>query len=208
VTDIDAIFITHFHSDHVGGLEEFLQRCYFRLENGVHAPHRPLLLMTPEQEGLFQDALSIGLTTDGRTIHDFCTPVLVENNSVQLFDHKIDFIDTTDLHCKEMRSYAFSISTNENNFRNVIFSGDIKHLAPSGILSHVSEHTLAIFQDIQLFHAKDGVHAELSDIQAYYPSELTDRIYLMHVSDTFEEHEKNLLALGYKCCAQQETYQF
>lgn len=202
VTDIDAIFITHFHSDHVGGLEEFLQRCYFRLENGVHTPHKPILIMLPSQVQLFQDALGVGLTTNGLCLDDFCTVQLIEKNEIILFGHRLSFINTTNLHTKDMASYALSIFSLKTGI-NVLFSSDIKDLSQSNFLFYINEKTKAIFQDIQLYHVDQGVHAELHEVLSYYPTSLHRLIYAMHYSDdvaNFEEilkgHNLNIVKQG------------
>lgn len=195
VTDIDGIFITHFHSDHVGGLEEFLQRCYFRMENGVHAPHKPVLVMLNSQVGLFQDALRVGLATNGLVLEDFCVIELVEGNEITLFGHRLTFIDTTDLHGKGMISYAISIRVLYTG-ANILFSSDIKDLTKSGFLDHINDQTKAIFQDIQLFHVQSGVHVELPEVLSYYPTEFHRIIYAMHYSDAIANYEDVLTSYG------------
>ena len=202
-TDIDAIFITHFHSDHVGGLEEFLQRCYFRLVDGVHMPHRPVLIMLPSQVDLFKRILDVGLCTDGLTLNDFCDVHIIEGNLTCLFGHHITFIETTNLHCDGMLSYALSIRSLTTG-SNVLFSSDIKHLYQTPFLNFINEKTKAIFQDIQLFHAEKGVHAELDEVVQFYPANVHSKIYAMHYSDTILDHESILLSLGLNIARQGE----
>ena len=36
--DIDAVWISHLHSDHVGGLEELILQRYWHFKNGAHLP--------------------------------------------------------------------------------------------------------------------------------------------------------------------------
>jgi mRNA degradation ribonuclease J1/J2 len=202
-TDIDFIFITHFHSDHVGGLEEFLQRCYFRLENGKHTPHQPTLFMTLEQRETFYESLSLGLNTNGLTLNDYCQVKIIED-SFQIGDVSLKPINTNELHCKGMQSYAIQV-TNLTDNSNLLFSSDIKDLSRSGFLDYINPKTKAIFQDVQFFYVgATGAHAEFDEVLAYYPSSMYEMIYLMHYTDGVEDHMDLAMNHGFKFVVQGE----
>jgi ribonuclease BN (tRNA processing enzyme) len=196
--DIDYILITHFHSDHSGGLEEFLQRCYFRFEKGEHKPHRPTLLMMESQMEQFNHVLSSGLYNQNLTLTDYCNVQVIPNVSkqdfyIELESYRVEMINTSNLHVHGMHSFAFKVTDIDTN-RNVFFTSDIKHLEKSNFLLKIDLETKAIFHDLQL--QRNPVHVDLEEIISYYPESYYDKIYVMHYPDHINHHSAQITSKG------------
>lgn len=198
LSDIDYILITHFHSDHSGGLEEFLQRCYFRNEEGRHKPHRPTLLMMESQIDQFNDLLSSGLYNQSLVLTDYCDVQVIKNvsdqdNIIEINHYKIEMINTSNLHVAGMHSFAFQVMDTAKPM-NILFTSDIKHLEKSNFLLKINHETIAIFHD--LFFKKNLVHVSLEEIISYYPEIYHDKIYAMHYPDQIEDHSVQITSKG------------
>lgn len=203
-TDIHHIFITHFHSDHVAGLEELLQRCYFRMENGRHTPHKPTLIMLESQKKLFDSVLTSGLYNQHLALEDYCHIHYVPNVSEGIYETEIgsyiiEMIDTTDLHTLGMHSFAFKIYDISNQ-ANLLFTSDINHLEKSGVREKIDHQTIAIFQDF--FYEKNPVHADFDQILSYYSEADYKKIYLMHYPDRTENWIEQIQAKGMRIVEQ------
>lgn len=203
VTDIHYVFITHFHSDHSGGIEEFLQRCYFRLENGMHTPHRPTIVLLESQLETFINHFKTGLEHDGFKIDNYCDLLIVKDNKVEIDGYLINFIITNDLHCKGMNSYGLKITDLKMKF-NIIFTSDIKYLEKSNFINYIDKKTMVIFQDAQFIHVENGVHAEIDEIINYYPKDIHNKIYIMHYSDNIEQYEEIIRKYSFNLTRQGE----
>lgn len=198
ISDVDYILITHFHSDHSGGLEEFLQRCYFRFEEGKHTPHRPTLLMMESQIDQFNELLSSGLYNQSLVLNDYCEVQVIKNlskqeNVINFNPFKIEMLDTSNLHVDGMHSFALKV-THTAKPMNILFTSDIKHLEKSYFLSKINHETRAIFHDF--FLQKNPVHVNLEEILSYYPEKYHDRIYVMHYPDQIEDHRVEITSKG------------
>src|SRR5690606_38979954 len=101
-TDITDVIITHLHSDHVGGLEEFAQRCKW-----IHN-HKPNLWARGRMMDELEEVVGKGLFTDGLTLDDYFNVHTVEcgsRNHFKINDYVIELIKTDDLHVKNMKSF-------------------------------------------------------------------------------------------------------
>jgi hydroxyacylglutathione hydrolase len=189
--DVNYIFITHFHFDHVGGLEELLQRCYWNFELGKHKPHRPVLLMMEQQVPLFNQVLSPGLLTQGLRLTDYCHVEIIRNDRYTIGNYEVELVDTSNLHCEGMQGYAFKV-TDRQSGSNLVFSSDIKRIEKSGLIDKLDSQTKAIFQDLQ----GDPVHCDLQQVLAYYPESCHSIIYAMHYSEDIERHRATYQSKG------------
>jgi hypothetical protein len=176
---IAAICITHFHHDHVGGLVELLTICYWRFLNGQHNPHRPLLLLRPNQVDAMNGILSPALNNQGLVWQDYCRLKIINDDAFLFEDYILEVIPTDNLHCMGLPSCGLSIRHQDG--RNILFSGDIKRLSNSDILAHLDGQTQAIIQDISF--CGNPVHATYQEVLHYYPEHFHKKILGTHYED-------------------------
>lgn len=180
ITDITDILITHLHSDHIGGLEEFAQRSFF-----IHK-HKPNLWIREDQYGEIKSVLQ-GLETDGFTLLSYFNVCLFDVSvGFNVYKTKIETIKTDDLHAVGMKSLAFKVTGEKN--KTVLFTSDIKRLQVSGIKEMLENDTI-IYQD----YSKDenAVHTDIKDIKSYYDEQHLQNMYLMHYQDSISDMELN-----------------
>jgi hydroxyacylglutathione hydrolase len=200
LTDITDIFITHLHSDHFGGIEEFLQKCYWRFIDGVHTPHKPKLWIPHTLFYNVKESLVNGLKTNiGTKFEDYFETIvqITPRTHVEIAPGFTFYtIDTTGLHIRGMNSYAFRLIRNEDQM-DLVFTGDIGWVQSSDIHPYHTDYTTRmIFQDCQFYSSDDSVHTSFEQILNYYPKMLHDKIYLMHYGDDINDHVKKVYDNG------------
>jgi metal-dependent hydrolase (beta-lactamase superfamily II) len=182
-TDITDIIITYLHSDHVGGLEEFAQRCKW-----IHN-HKPNLWIRGKMKQELEEVVGKGLFTDDLTLNDYFNVFTVEcgfRNRFKIGAYTIELIVTDDLHAKNMKSFGLNIEF--PNEENILFTSDIaKH--EQAIFKHfVTYKTVALFHDISI--VRNPVHSYIEDVIEYYKDKIDlNKIYAMHYQDDVDVEE-------------------
>jgi ribonuclease BN (tRNA processing enzyme) len=198
-TDITDVIITHLHSDHVGGLEEFAQRCKW-----IHN-HKPNLWIRGSMKDQFEEVVGKGLYTDGLTLGDYFNVYVVgvgEKNSFEINNHKIILIKTDELHAQNMLSMGLKIIL--PNGQNVIYTSDIAKHEESRFKEMIDDRTSAIFHDVSI--VKNPVHSYIEDVVNHYKDVIEPyRIFAMHYQDNISivDHIKKY---GIEFVKQSETY--
>ena len=179
--DIDYIVISHFHFDHVGGLEELLMKRYWM----KNKPKEKIQLIIHEKQlKPLEKLLEPSLHNQNLTIHDYVQFIIISDNQpVSVGPFQIQLIDTSNLHVNGLQSFALKVFNRENQ-HNFLFSADIKNLKDSNLLHYIDEKTSLIFQDTSL--TENFVHATLHEVLEYYPPAFHQKLRAMHYEDHVE----------------------
>lgn len=201
---VDFVFISHLHSDHVGGLEELVLSRFWQFKNGQHSPLKTTVIVHDKLAFPIKNYLKNGLENQGMTVEDFCDFIILhDDDPFAIGNYAFSAIDTTNLHADGLISAGFKLSSKN---ANIVFSGDLKQLEASNLLGQVDENTVAIFQDVSFTF--NGVHATLQEVLDYYPAILHEKIYAMHYNDNIEDFKDAVKEAKIQLVKKQEVLEF
>jgi len=176
--DIDGIFISHLHADHVGGLEEVALYNKFVLGGRKMDLFVPLSLM----KSLWENCLRAGLESNGDGLSDyFMVHVMYTSADHSIFsaigDVKLKLFPTE--HVEGMDSYAIGIGD------DLFYSADT--LFDIGLIAGASRRYKAIFHDCQMSaKSRNNVHASIEEMMTL-PESIQAKTYLMHYGDNVDD---------------------
>ncbi len=181
--EIDAIYISHLHSDHIGGLEWMAFETYFDPDR-----ERPMLFMEENtMRGMWKCSLKGGLgCIEGKVMHltDYfnCRPVasdgFFEWEGIRFILMKMPHVITG---YKNFYSYGLlmeeiRLQKTRNNSK-VFFTTDTQ-FRPD-LISKIAEKASVIFHDCETNPHKSAVHAHYDDLCSL-PFSLRRKIWLYH----------------------------
>ena len=190
---IEHIFITHTHADHIGGLEE----CAF-FHKFVKCGAKPTLYVpTPLVEKLWPYSLRGGLKdieTGGATLSDYFNLVEVKDE-FEIEDVHFQVVPTN--HVPNRFCCGLTIDN------RIFFSGDTQ-FDPDMVATH-GHPAEYIFHDSQFFTG--GIHASLEELGTL-PKSLREKTALMHLPDNYVDHIESAQEQGFTFAKQHEKYFF
>jgi ribonuclease BN (tRNA processing enzyme) len=191
-SDIQNIFITHLHADHINGLERFAY--YRKYATPVVRPNEEIPkpnLFIPETIyfGLWDSVKNgLGVTVDGiKSLEDYFNVQLIKveyhsDSILQGIDdvghfalNGINFSLTPSKHVPNMPVYGLFV---EGEF---YFSADSTF--DEEALPYYLKRTKKVFHDIHFFDFPIASHASINDFK-YINNDLKDKIFAMHYADT------------------------
>lgn len=189
--DVENIFITHLHADHINGLEKF---AYFKKYATPNTKKTGLYVPKAIKNNLW-DSLKHGLgtTTEGnKELEDYFNVFEIEK-TFELDGQRFEIFETK--HVPGMKSFGLWA---KNYF---YYSGD--SLVDNSLLEKIEKETKIIFHDCHLWDLNIASHASLDDIKKLKEN-IKKKIILMHYRDGFQDKKE---VEGFLLAKTDETYE-
>lgn len=176
--EIDAIYISHLHADHIGGMEWFAFNTYF-VPNRV----KPKLFMERRtMNEIWNHSLKGGLgCIGGKEMHliDYfdCRPL---SNNASFWWEKIMFtlIEMPHVTTNDGNHNSFGLLLKEKNKESVVFITTDTQFQPESI-SDISKKVKLIFHDCETSPIKSNIHAHYEDLRTL-PAKIKQKMWLYH----------------------------
>lgn len=177
--DIDAVYISHLHADHIGGMEWFALQRKFVCQHG-----KPELIIHEELVNLLWDhSLSGGLKTLNEvdaTLHDYFSVHTVANGQICEWEGlRLHLIKTFHIHSNGclMPSFGLDIGYKKKHF---FITADTQ-FTPDHLRTYYQDAAI-IFHDCETLSVPSGVHAHFDQLITLDP-EVKSKIWLYHYND-------------------------
>lgn len=178
VEDIDAVYISHLHADHIGGLE------WFALQQKFVCHKKPdLIIHETLEQMLWEHSLSGGLKTlEGQdaTLQDYFKVHTVADNQIYEWEGvQLNLIKTVHIHSNGelMPSYGLDMSYKSKNF---FITADTQFI-PEVFKPYYQKADL-VFHDCETSRTPSGVHAHFNQLYSL-SSEIKAKTWLYHYND-------------------------
>lgn len=193
---IRQVFITHLHSDHIGGLEELAFACRHQAQSrGLNVPISRIIADGQVLADLWDHSLKGGLfATPGQTrrLPDYFQVQALRGSvaegweSFTLLDqYRLTPVPTDHIQLQEKYDWpSFGLLISEGHTgASVLFSGDTK-FDPQAHSAAWAKATM-IFQDVELIDYPSPVHAPIVDLRGL-PETIRSKMVLYHYADCWD----------------------
>jgi ribonuclease BN (tRNA processing enzyme) len=189
-SDIDAIWISHLHSDHVGSLEWLAIMNYFApRKNSDGSVHRVKLYTIRElMKELWENTLKGGLeTVEGKitTLTDWfdCRPIS-GNEHFEWQGYKFQPVQTIHVMAGYMFRYSYGLLITNPITKKITFVTTDTQFCPNQ-LHHFYKTSDVIFQDTETAKFKSNVHAHYNDLKTL-DSDVKSKMWMYHYANSIE----------------------
>ncbi|MCQ8878794.1 MBL fold metallo-hydrolase [Pseudoalteromonas shioyasakiensis] len=177
VSDVDSIYISHVHGDHVFGLERIGYECLFKYK------YRPALYIKEElYKELWDQTLKGSMSKIGEgeaTLETFFDVKFIKNDSFKFQGIEIQTFAVK--HTPNKPAYGICIGN------KILYTTDT-----TPIPEQIKKHTFEVcFHDVTLSDY-NPVHATLDSILISYDKETLEKMYLMSYEDNWLEFEEKV----------------
>ncbi len=193
IRDIDGIWISHLHADHIGGMEFMAFARYFQpLKDAGNNVIKPKLYMIPElMQELWESSLKGGLESlEGKVMNltDYFDCKCININSSFMWEN-YEFTPVQTIHV--MSGYKFKhsyglIIRSPIGYKTFITTDT--QFAPYQLNTFYKDANI-IFHDTETLPFKSNVHAHYNDLNTL-PKEIKNKIWCYHYAnkiDTYKE---------------------
>jgi ribonuclease BN (tRNA processing enzyme) len=179
VKDIDAIYISHLHADHIGGLEYFAFASYFSSMDKIKLFGNSDIL-----RDMWNKCLSGGLeslqTVDANLRTYFDIPKII-SNEFKFEDQTFKMVQTVHVVADRSIVKSFGLLFTVPDSKKTIFITSDTQFAPSQLMDFINISDI-VFHDCETTKFESRVHAHYNYLKTL-PEHLKNKIWLYHYSD-------------------------
>ncbi|MBQ7828488.1 MAG: MBL fold metallo-hydrolase [Clostridia bacterium] len=172
-SEVEAIFITHCHGDHINMLPHFVDLCHWFYGDAWFKAYVP-------EENVIENIYTYVEGLKGGTVNREREKLIVTTPGVIYEDKniKVTAIPTFHLHHSDRPSFAYHI---EAEGHRVVFTGDLSHGLEMGELEEVA---CSVPSDIVIL---EKAHYSLCHLEPYLERMQTTELWFNHVNSSFDE---------------------
>ena len=187
--DIDSLYITHLHSDHVGGVEYLAFTTYF---DPTVKEKITLIANNDLIRELWNSSLRGGLKSiQGKktVLADYFDVMMIKKNGRFIWED-IEFHIVQSVHIIDEYSIvnSFGLMINDPDSKKKIFYTGDSQFCPNQIMDFYKEADL-IIHDCETYPFKSNVHAHYNDLITL-PDDIKSKMMLQHYQDNILGKEK------------------
>jgi ribonuclease BN (tRNA processing enzyme) len=186
--DIDAVYLSHLHADHIGGIEYLAFCSYFSPKNVM--PNRIKLFgNSGVLDRAWSETLRGGLASiQGKVVdlYDYFEVIPVDNNHSFYWEGiKFDLVQTVHIMDGYSIVPSFGLMIGSCDSTDVVYYTSDAQFCPFQIQTFYDQASI-IFQDCETYPFKSGVHANYSDLMTL-DDKTKAKMWLMHWNDNIAD---------------------